>query len=181
MATEHHFYMNTTAPRHELRDTLVQADIGLEAAPDWQDACLALSAATNVTIFDDLGYHRFRPDNGVVATCSVTFCDRRLYLHGTEVWPDFETQTVLGVLALLNAYPQADAFWEAYDARLPVLLRREGRLVLAQALTKPGRFWDPERQPYRALVDLPSTVEPLGPWEDVETGVQKPGHSPECG
>jgi len=180
MAIEHHLYLDTPASRHELRDTLVQAGIGLEAAPDWKHTSGAIGAATNVTIRDDLSYYFVRPDNGVVATRNAMFRDRKRYLSKPGTEEEFEVQTVLGVMALLKAYPEADAYWLAYDAKQPVLLRRGGRLMLSQALTEPRRHWDPERQPFRALVDLPYTVEPLGPWRyvPVEEQVPSPGPDP---
>ena len=157
--------MDTTASRHELRDALVLAGIGLEADPDWKHTSGASSAATNATIVDDLSGRSGRPDNGVVATCRITFRDRKVYLSKPEItWPEFEAQTLQGIVALLRVFPEADAYWQAYDARLPVLLRRNGHLVLSQLLTEPGGLLA-ERQPCRPLVDLPHAVEPLGPWE----------------
>ena len=168
MAIEHHFYMDTPASRHELRDALVRAGIGLGADPDWKNTSGASSAATDVTIVDDLSGRSGRPDNGVLATRSITFRDRKLYLSKPDAEPGFATQTVLGVVALLKAFPEADAYWEGWDARRPMLLRRGGRLMLSQVMTESDHFWDPERRPSRlALVDLPYTVEPLGPWEYV--------------
>ena len=108
-----------------------------------------------------------RPDNGVLATLYVGFRDRKLYLDKPGTEDDFEVQATRGAMALLRAFPGADAYWVAYDAERPVLLRRGGRLVLAEAQSKDGRHWDAERQPYLALVDLPYTMGPLGPWQDV--------------
>ena len=179
MAIEHEFYMDTTASRHELRDILVQVGIGFDVAPDWEHTSNATSAATSATILDDLSYITMWPDNGVVARRRVNFRDRKSYLTMPELEGQFERQTVLGIMALLKAYPEADAYWEAYDARHPVLLRRDGRLVLSQALTEPERHWDSKRQPYRALVDLPYTVAPLGPWKDIPVKAQGPGRRPQ--
>jgi hypothetical protein len=167
MAIEHHFYMDTAASRHELRDALVRAGFGLKAAPDWKNTSGASSAATNVTILDDLSWRSGWPDNGVAATRSLTFRDRKVYLSNPDHPEDFETQTIQGVVALLKAFPEADAYWTAYDAERPVLLRRGGRLVLAQALDESNGFWGAEGSPERSLVDLPYTVEPLGPWDYV--------------
>ena len=168
MSIEHHFYMDTPASRYELRDALVQAGIGLEAKPDFEYLSHVSSVATGVTLLDDPRYRPGRLDNGVVATCSITFHDRKVYLSKPEMtWPEFEAQTLQGIVALLRAFPEADAYWQAYDARLPVLLRRNGRLALSQAMMEPGELLDAERQPCRALIDLPHTVEPLGPWEYV--------------
>ena len=176
MALEHHFYMDTTVSRHALRDTLVRAGIGFEARPDWNHTSNAVSVATNVTVRDDLSYGSVWPDNGVVATRDFIFRDRKSYLSKPETEGEIEHQSVLGIMALLKAYPEADAYWLAYDAALPVLLRRSGRLVLSQALAEPKRHWDPERQPYRALVDLPYTVAPRGPGRYVPVKAQEPGH-----
>ena len=167
MAIEHHFFLDTPASRHELQDALVQAGIGLEAASDWKHTSGVISAATDVTIRDDLSYSSVRPDNGVVATRNITFRDRKRYLSKPGIEKEFEIQTVLGVMTLLKAYPEAGAYWLAYDAEWPVLLRRGGHLMLSQAMTDPHEFWDLESQPFRALVDLPYTVEPLGPWKYV--------------
>ena len=93
------------------------------------------------------------------------FRDCKAYLSGLGTPQDFEIDSVRGIMALLKAYPEADAYWTAYDAELPVLLRKDGRLVLSQALTENNELWDAERQPYRAMVDLPYAVEPLGPWK----------------
>ena len=168
MAIEHHFYMDAQASRHALRDALVQAGIGLEAKPDFEYLSSASSVATGATILDDLSRRLARPDNGVVATRSITFHDRRVYLSKPEItWPEFEAQTLQGIVALLKAFPEADAYWQAYDARRPVLLRRHGRLVLSQTWVEADKLWDIERQPGGALADLPYTIGPLGPWEYV--------------
>jgi len=172
MAIEQHFYMDTTAARHELRDVLIDAGLGFQAQPDWQtpsgrSGSGAINEATVVSILDDLGYRNSRPDNGVIATRSITFRDRRAYLTKPEHEGQYDRDVTLGVMALLRAYPEADAYWDSYDAEIPTLLRREGRLVLAQALTENNEQWDAERQPYRAMVDLPYVVEPLGPWPNV--------------
>lgn len=67
-----------------------------------------------------------------------------------------------------------DAYWEVYDAARPVLLRRQGRLVLSKALARDGERWDAEQPSYLPLVDLPYTVEPLGPWPSIEVEEQAP-------
>ncbi len=181
MAIEHHFYLDTAATRHELRDALAGAGVGLEADTDWKNTSGAHSAATDVTILDDRG-RTLRPDNGVVATRRVTFRERKAYLSKPELEGVFETQTIQSVMALLKAFPDADAYWEAYDAARPVLLRRSGLLVLAQArigpggFSGPGGFWGEEGSLERALVDLPHTVEPLGPWANIR--VEKQGADP---
>jgi len=183
MAIEHHFYMDTPATRHELRDALTRAGIGLEADTDLDHTSGAYSEATNVTIVDNRG-STLRPDNGVVATRRITFRERKAYLSRPELEGVFETQTIQGVMALLRAFQDADAYWEAYDAERPVLVRRGGRLVLAQARTGPGGFsgpdgyWGPEGSPERALVDLPYAVEPLGPWANIRVEKASPRSQP---
>ena len=163
MALEHHFYLDTPATLHELRDALVQAGIGFEVTPDRKHTSNAITQATNVTIVANdrnLG----RPDNGIWATRRITFRDRRSYLSSPETAEFFETESLRGILGLLKAFPEADAYWTAYDAAVPVLLRRNRRLVLSQALTENKNTWDAKNQPYLAMVDLPYTLEPLGPW-----------------
>jgi hypothetical protein len=84
-------------------------------------------------------------------------------------WEAYNTQTVRGVMALLRAFPDADAYWVALDGEYPTLLRRGGRLILSQQRTEPDDMWDSTRDPcYVALVDLPYTIEPLGPWDIIE-------------
>jgi len=172
MAIEHHFYMDTTASRHELLDVLIQAGLGFEAEPDWKtpnggSGSGAFNEATSVSILDDRSTSTLRPDNGVIATQYISFRDRRAYLTRPELEGKFGQDVTLGIVALLRAYPEADAYWEGWDARIPMLLRRRGRLVLSEAKTKPHEFWDADGHPYRGLVNLPYRVEPLGPWEDV--------------
>jgi len=175
MSIDHRFYMDTPATRQALRDVLVEAGIGFEARPDMldrgrlPDLSLAASPATSVTILSVRDQSR-RSDNGVVATLSVSFGDRRLYLDDPDTPFDFDEETTRGIIALLRAFPDADAYWEAYDAARPVLLRRAGRLVLSERLAKDGERWDAEQPSYLPLVDLPYTVEPLGPWSNIEVG-----------
>ena len=78
---------------------------------------------------------------------------------------EWRSESLRAMLALLKAYPEADAYLVQYDAELPALLRKSGRLVLSEQLTD-QEIWDPPR-PFFALVDLPYTIEPLGPWENV--------------
>jgi len=175
MALEHHFYMDTDATRQEVRDVLVGAGIGFEARPDMPggdeglpDLSLASSPATSVTIYGNLERYSLRPDNGVLATLYVGFGDRRLYDVDPDNQMDFDEQTVQGAIALLRAFPDADAYLLGWDAQIPLLLRRGGALALSEDQTRAGEFWDPNRQALQALVDLPYRVEPLGPWPGVE-------------
>ena len=172
MAIEHHFYIDTAAGRHELCDALVRAGIGFEVDLDWENTSGVSSVATNVVIRDALRDGEGRLDNGVMATCSVMFRDRKAYLSNPELEGQFEVQTVLGIMVLLKAYPEADAYWLAYDAERPMLLRQGGRLVLSQAQSELKRHWDAKHQSFCALIDLPYTVEPLGPWNYVPIKVR---------
>lgn len=178
MAIEHHFYMDTLATRHELRDVLLRVGLGLQVGPDWEVpsggfGSGAFTEATNVSIRDDLSGYTLRPDNGVVATRCVTFRDRKAYLSKPEFAGVFERQTVEGIATLLRTVPEADAYWLAYDAEVPMLLRRRGRLVLGEALIEAGEFWVDDGGLPRALMDLPHVVDSLGPWRDVR--VKAPG------
>ena len=163
MALEHHFYMDTAASRHELRGVLIEAGLGFEAElEDWRvpgSAALgsgAFNEATLVSILDDLPPIYRRSRTGVTPTRRIGFRDRKRDPNR------FDRDTTQGIVALLRAYPQADAFWEGLGGVL-MLVRRHGRLVLSEARTKPHEFWDPEARPFRRLVDLPHVVEPLGP------------------
>lgn len=173
MSIDHRLYLDTSATRHELRDALAWAGIGLGARPDLEHISKVVSAATNVTILDHKD-NSGRPDNGVVATRRVTFGDRRLYMDDSDASESFTAQSIQGAMALLRAFPAADAYMLGWDAARPLLLRRGGRLVLAQAQIGPDGFWGAEDSPERALVDLPYTVEPLGPWEYIPVGMQEP-------
>ncbi|WP_407520549.1 SitI3 family protein [Methylobacterium oryzisoli] len=81
----------------------------------------------------------------------------------TECWSPASIEVVSGVVALLTAFPAADAFLVVHHD-IPALMRRHGRLVLAQALAYGGGLWDPDAHPYRAMVRLDHAVESLGPW-----------------
>lgn len=178
MAIEHNFYMDATASRHELRDTLLQTGIEFRTEPDWSVGEVAgtgaASDATILSIFDNLSHHTVRPDNGVTATRRIGFRETKKHLRRPELEGLFEHETTLCIMALLRAYPDADAYWLAYDADVPLLLRRDGRLVVSGAEVAPGGFWNPDRAPTRALVDLPHVVEPLGPWKSVPSESYKP-------
>jgi hypothetical protein len=116
-----------------------------------------------------LGWRGGHLDNGVIPNCLVTFQFRK------ENWAEYDMQTVRGIMALLNAYPEADAFLVAYDAEHPALLRIRGYLVLARQLTENNSIWDPAREPSLvAMVDLPYTIEPLGPWHFIQTPLGGP-------
>jgi hypothetical protein len=108
-------------------------------------------------------------DNDVIPTSIVTFHFQKQSSGKNEDWDEYDMQTVRGVMTLLKAFPDADAFWVALDAETPTLLRRAGQLVLAQYRARPGSLWDPARQPSCvAMVDLPYTVAPLGPWNLID-------------
>ena len=66
-------------------------------------------------------------------------------------------------MAVLKALPNADAYWQRLDGEFPMLIRRKGQLILSTDMATEGEFWDAARDPsYRAMVDLPYTMEPLG-------------------
>jgi hypothetical protein len=178
MSIHHDFYLDTPASRHALRDALVRADIGLDAVPDFKHIAQAESAATLVGIIDDLSWQSVRPDNGVIATRIVKFSFQQ---NGGDPrhWEEYYAQIFHGVMALLKAFPDADAYWVALDAEWPMLLRRGGHIVLSQRMAAPGELWDPARRPsYLALIDLPYTVEPLGPWGIIHLPVRQPRQQP---
>jgi hypothetical protein len=163
MSIDSKLFLDSPASRHALRDVLVQADIGLNEVADFEHLSQAVSASTTVSIRDDLSSRVGRLDNGVAPTRLVTFRFRR------EDWIEYNTQTVRGVMALLRAFPDADAYWVDLDAEYPTLLCRGGHLVLAQQRTEPDDLWDPASEPsYVAMVDLPYTIAPLGPWNFIE-------------
>jgi len=172
MSINHRLYMDMPATRHELRDVLAGSGIGLEARPDMMgrkdglpDISRGASAATSVTIVDNSSRRIGCLDNGVVATRYVSFGDRRLYLDEPDNPERFVDQTIQGVVALLRAFPEADAYMLGWDAARPLLLRRGGRLVLALEHAGPDGFWGADGSAKRALVDVPYTVKPLGTWE----------------
>lgn len=165
MSISHRLYMDTPATRHELRDALARASIGFNANPDWKNTSGVSSAATGVTVVDDLSRRTGRLDHGVVATRYVSFGDRRLYLDEPDNPEHFVDQTIQGVVALLRAFPEADAYMLGWDAARPLLLRRGETLVLALEHAGPDGFWGADGSAKRALVDVPYTVKPLGPWE----------------
>lgn len=174
MSISHRLYVGMPATRHELRDVPVGAGIGFKASPDMMgrarglpDISLGASAATSITIVDDLSRRTERLDNGVVARRYVSFGDRRLYMDDPDNPESFADQTIQGVMALLRAFLEANAYMLGWDAARPLLLRRGGRLVLAQAKAGPDGFWGADGSPKRALVEVPYTVEPLGPWDYV--------------
>ena len=158
MSIDNHLYLDTPASRHELRDIIARANIGLEAEPDFYHMSKVVSQSTNVTIQDDLSYENVRPDNGVIATRVISF-GLRIKDGPTE----YDAQTLRGIMAVLKALPEADAYWSALDGEFPMLIRRKGQLILSTDMATEGEFWDAARDPsYRAMVDLPYTMEPLG-------------------
>jgi hypothetical protein len=174
MSIDNDLYLDTPASCHALRDVLVQANIGLDEDADYKNSSGrtvsgAVGASTGVTIHGDLSWRSGQLDNGVIPTRLVTFHFRRKGSGKDEHWDEYDMQTVRGVVALLKAFPDADAFWVALDAEDPTLLRRGGQLVLAQHRARPGSLWDPARQPSCvAMVDLPYTVASLGPWNLID-------------
>jgi hypothetical protein len=109
MSIENDLYLDTSASRHALRDVLVQADIGLEEDADFEHISGASSASTGVSIRDDLSSRSGQLDNGVIPTCIVTFYFRKKGIGTDEDWDEYDIRTVRGVMALLKAFPDADA------------------------------------------------------------------------
>ena len=159
MAIEHNLYLETSASRHEIRDVLVQAGIGLDARPDFEHLSKAGSPSTSVTILGNTK-GSYLPDNGVVPNLCTGF--RQLRRSDPDAGGQFTRETVRGVMALLKAFPDAGAYLLCF-IEIPTLLYKDRQLVLAQDLTRDYEIWDAE-QPYLALVDLPYTIAPLGPW-----------------
>ena len=170
MAIYNRVFLDTLASRAALRDAVVRADIGLEIVSDFEHLSQAESDSTLLTVSEDLSWQNVRPDNGVVPTRWVTF-------HFTQkggdlkYWDAYDEQTVRGVVALLKAFPDADAYWISLDGEFPMLLRKNGRLVLSAEQTRPRCKFDPTREPSLvSMIDLPYTIEPLGPWPLVGIG-----------
>ena len=158
MSVNSNFYLDAAVSRHELRDMLVRADIGLEADADYKKNAGAVSPSTSVSIRDDLSEQSARADNGVIPTRFVGF-----HCRTKNDQDDYWTESVRGVFALLKALPEADAYWVILDGLFPALIRRKGQLVLSSDMTDDNGLWDPAGRPlYLALVDLPYTMEPLG-------------------
>jgi hypothetical protein len=175
MSINSQFFLDTPASRQTLRNVLVQADIGLNESADYRNVSGrtisgASSTSTSVSIHDDLSWRCGRLDNGVMPTRLITFQFRK------KNWDEYHMQRVCGVMALLKAFPDADVYWSDMNAELPMLLRRGGKLVLAQREAEPGYLWDPARQPScLAMIDLPYTIAPLGPWNLIETRTRNRG------
>lgn len=163
MSINHDFYLDTDASRHELRNVLMQAGLGFDAEPDdWSVpgggfGSGAFNNATLVSFHDDLRPISRRPRAGVTPTRRIGFRYLKTDLE------QFNRDITLSIVALLRAYPDADAFWEGWGG-VPMLLRLQGRLALSEAKTGPHEFWNADDHPYRGLVTLPYVVEPLGPW-----------------
>ena len=175
MSINNRLFLDTPAPRAALRDAIVDAGIGFKVLPDFRHLSQADSDATSVTVNKNMSWQSARPDNGVVATRQVTF-------HFTQkggdlkYWDIYDEQTVRGIVAILKAFPDADAYWDSLDAEMPMLLRKNGRLVLSMEQVQPGELLDPKREPSLvSMIDLPYTIEPLGPWPlvDITPEVQR--------
>jgi hypothetical protein len=159
MAIEHHFYIDTAADTAALKDVVMHLG-RFEDLEDWQHIKQARNEATLLTITELPdpqwpGGPRARVLSfDVRPTRYISFRCRN-----TAISDRFHVDAVTSVVALLKAFP-GDALLTAYsDAE--ALLRREGRVVLAQEYANDGELWDASRQPYLALIDLPYTFEPL--------------------
>ena len=162
MAIEHHFYMDTGADTAAVKDVIMHLG-RLEDLADWEHIKQARNEATLLTIVE-------LPDPqwpggpkarvlsfDVRPTRSISFRCRN-----TAISNRFHADTIASVVALLKAFP-GEALLQAYSG-YEALLRKHGRLVLAQEYTKDGELWDASRQPYLALIDLPYAFERLQLW-----------------
>ncbi|MDQ8726858.1 SitI3 family protein [Bradyrhizobium sp. LHD-71] len=162
MAIEHDFYMDTEADTAAVKDVVMQLG-RFEDLEDWKHIKQAENEATllSITELPDPqwpGGPRARVLSfDVRPTRSISF-----RCHNTAISDRFDVDVISSVVALLKAFP-GDALLEAYSDK-EALLRKDGRLVLAQEYAKDGQLWDASRQPYLALIDLPYTFEPLQPW-----------------
>ena len=166
MAIEHTLFIEIGAPRAALRDAIVGAGLGFEALEDWENLSRAKTESTSVTIMDRDGRlsdpargDLWRAWEGVPGRRSVSFRNRK----GDEgvYRKAFAAEAVGAVVALLRAWPHADAYMQAYSD-VPAMLRKNGRLVLSAQLADDD-LWNP-KYPCLALIDLPHVVEPLGTW-----------------
>ncbi len=168
MTIDNRLFLDTPTSRAALRDAVVRADLGFKVIPNFEHLSYAESDATLLIVSEDVSWQNVRPDNGVVATREVTF---QFTQKGGDLkyWDVYDEETVRGVVALLKAFPDADAYWVALDGEFPMLLRKNGCLVLSAEQTRPRCKFDPTREPLLvSIIDLPYTIEPLGPWPIVD-------------
>jgi hypothetical protein len=164
MAIEHNFFVDTAADTAALKEVIMHLG-RFEDLEDWKHVKQARNEATLLTI-TELRDPQWRggPPARVLSfdikpTRYVSFRCRN-----NVIADRFEADAVASVVALLKTFP-GDAMLKAY-IDCEALLRKDGRLVLAQEYAKDGGLWDASRRPCLALIDLPYTFEPLQPWRN---------------
>ena len=168
MAIEHHFFMDTAADTAAVKDVIMHLG-RFEDLEDWQHIKQARNEATLLTITELPdpqwpGGPRARVLSfDVKPTRYISFRCRN-----TAISDRFHVDAVTSVVALLKAFP-GDALLTAYSDE-EALLRKDGRVVLAQEYANDGELWDASRQPYLALIDLPYAFEPLQLWRNHGAG-----------
>jgi hypothetical protein len=159
MAIEHHFYMDTAADIAAVKDVIMHLG-RFEDLENWEHIKQARNEATLLTITELPdpqwpGGPRARVLSfDVRPTRYISFRCRN-----TAISDRFHVDAVASVVALLKAFP-GDALLTAYSDE-EALLRKDGRVVLAQEYAHDGELWDVSRQPYVALIDLPYAFERL--------------------
>ena len=164
MAIEHHFYMDTGADTAAVKDVVMHLG-RFEDLEDWKQIKQARNEATLLTIAE-LPDPQW-PGGPKARTLSFDVRPARCIsfrCRNTAISNRFEADAIASVVALLKVFP-GDALLQAYSEK-EALLRKDGRLVLAQEYTKDGQLWDASRQPYLALIDLPYAFEPLQLWRN---------------
>jgi hypothetical protein len=162
MALEHHFYMDTAADTAAVKDVVMHLGC-FGDLEDWEHIKQARNEATLLTITELLDPQWPGGPRARVLSFNVRPTRRISFrCRNTAISDRFGADAVTSVVALLKAFP-GDALLEAY-CDTEALLRKDGRLVLAQEYAKGNELWDASCQPYLALIDLPYTFEPLQLW-----------------
>jgi len=168
MAIEHNFYIDTAANTSALKDVVMHLG-RFEDLEDWQHIKQARNEATLVSITEllDPQWPGGPPARVLSFDVRPTRCVS-FRCRNTAISNRFGLDVVASVVAVLKAFP-GDALLKAYSDR-EALLRKDGRLVLAQEYAKDAELWDASRQPYLALIDLPYAFEPLQLWRNHGAG-----------
>lgn len=168
MAIEHHFFMDTAADTTAVKDVIMQLG-RFEDLEDWKHIKQARNEATLLTI-TELADPQW-PEGPKARVLSFDVRPTRYIsfrCRNTAISDRFHVDAVTSVVALLKAFP-GDALLTAYSDE-EALLRKDGRVVLAQEYANDGELWDASRQPYVALIDLPYAFEPLQLRRNQSTG-----------